>query len=77
MKAHIVLLSALFAVSAIGTANAAKHTKHRHVVHHRAVHASTASSNDWPGNPYMDSRPDQVARFWHDAFDPLEAAPMK
>ena len=76
MKTHIVVLSALLAVSTAGTANAAKHSKHHHVVHHRAA-AATASSADWPGNPYMDSRPDQVARFWHDAFNPLDAAPMK
>ena len=76
MKAHIVLLSALLAVSATGTAYAAKHTKHHHVVH-RAAHAATASSSDWPGNPYMDSRQDQVAAFWRDAFNPLGAPPAK
>jgi hypothetical protein len=76
MKAHIVLLSALLAVSATGTAYAAKHAKHHHVVHHRAA-ATTASSSDWPGNPYMDSRQDQVAAFWRDAFNPLGAVPAK
>jgi hypothetical protein len=77
MKAHVVLLSALLAVSAAGTANAAPHTKHHHAVHHRAAQAATASKNDWPGNPYMDSRPDQVAAFWRDAFNPLGAQPWR
>ena len=76
MKAHVVLLSALVAVAATGTANAASHIRH-HAVHHRAVHAATASTTDWPGNPYMDSRPDQVAAFWRDAFNPLGAAPAR
>ncbi|MBX9826493.1 MAG: hypothetical protein K2Y27_16070 [Xanthobacteraceae bacterium] len=77
MKAHVVLLAALVAVSATGTAYAAQPTKHHHVVYHRAVHPATASSSDWPGNPYMDMRQDQVAAFWRDAFNPLGAQPWK
>ena len=66
-----VLLSILFAASVVTTASAAKHAHHRHHVAH--VRAGTASTTDWPGNPYMDSKPSQVAKFWHDAFDPFDA----
>jgi len=68
-----VLLSMLFAASVVTTASAAKHAQHHHhhVAHARA--AATASTTDWPGNPYMDLKPSQVAKFWRDAFDPFDA----
>jgi hypothetical protein len=68
MKA--ALLSILFAAAMVTTASAAKHM-HHHVAH--VAHAGTASTSDWPGNPYMDLKQSQVQRFWRDAFDPFDA----
>jgi len=65
MKTYALVLAIAFGASAATTANAAHHPKHHKVV------ASTASTTDWPGNPYMDSKPSQVAAFFRDAFNPL------
>ena len=74
MKTHLALLSLALAASVVSTANAAKHTRHHRVAHVAYVtHPATASSTDWPGNPYMDLKPSQVNKFWHDAFDPFDA----
>jgi hypothetical protein len=64
-------LSILFAAAVVTTANAAKHTQRHHVTH--AAQPATASTSDWPGNPYMDLKQSQVERFWQDAFNPLGA----
>ena len=72
MKTSIALLSLALAASVVSTANAAKHSRHHHRVAHVA-HSATASNSDWPGNPYMDLKQSQVAKFWHDAFDPYDA----
>jgi hypothetical protein len=67
MKLSAIILSLAFVASAATVANAAP--KH----HHHAAAAATASKSDWPGNPYMDNRPDQVGAFWRDAFNPWAA----
>ena len=64
MKTYALVLAIAFGASAATTANAAHHPKHHKVV------ASTASTTDWPGNPYMDSKPSQVGAFFRDAFNP-------
>ena len=73
MKTFTALVALTLATAVAGTASAAskKHV-HHHVTH--VAHASgTASTTDWPGNPYMDLKESQVQRFWHDAFDPYDA----
>jgi hypothetical protein len=60
------MLSIALAASISTAASAA--SKHKH-----HATAAMASKTDWPGNPYMDSRPDQVASFWRDAFNPWGA----
>lgn len=65
------LLSILFAAAMVTTASAAKHTAHHHAAH--VAKSGTASTSDWPGNPYMDRSQAQVDRFWRDAFNPLGA----
>ncbi len=72
MKTSTALVALVLATAVAGTANAAtKHHAHHHTMH--VARAATASSTDWPGNPYMDLQQQQVARFWHDAFDPYNA----
>ena len=72
MKTFTALAALMLATSVAGTANAAKHVHHHHAMH--VAHSSgTASTSDWPGNPYMDLKQSQVQRFWHDAFDPYDA----
>jgi hypothetical protein len=74
MKTCAALLSLVLAASVVSTANAAKHTRHHRVAHVAHVaHPATASSTDWPGNPYMDLKQSQVEKFWRDAFDPFDA----
>jgi hypothetical protein len=73
MKTSTALVALVLATAVAGSANAA--TKH-HAQHHHAMHiakGSTASTTDWPGNPYMDLQQRQVEKFWHDAFDPYDA----
>jgi hypothetical protein len=73
MKTSTALVALVLATAVAGSANAA--AKH-HAHHHHAMHAAkagTASTTDWPGNPYMDLQQEQVARFWRDAFDPYDA----
>ena len=73
MKTLTALVALALATAVAGTATAA--TK-KHVHHHQATHvarAGTASTTDWPGNPYMDLKQSQVEKFWHDAFDPFDA----
>jgi len=73
MKTLTALAALTLATAVAGSANAAtKHVHHHHVAHHVA-HSGTASTTDWPGNPYMDLKESQVQRFWHDAFDPVDA----
>lgn len=69
MKTYALLLSIVLAASVATSAEAAKHARH----HHHMVRAGTASTTDWPGNPYMDSKPSQVNAFWRDAFNPAGA----
>ena len=69
MKTYAVLLSVVLAASVATSAEAAQ----RHHHHHHMVRAGTASTTDWPGNPYMDLKPSQVNAFWHDAFNPGSA----
>ena len=64
-------LSILFAAAMVTTASAAKHEKHHHAHHAHVAKSGTASTSDWPGNPYMDRSQAQVDRFWRDAFNPL------
>ena len=71
MKTLTALAALMLATSVAGTANAAKHTRHHQAMH--VAKAGTASTTDWPGNPYMDLKPSQVQRFWRDAFDPFNA----
>ena len=73
MKTTIALLSLALAASVVSTANAAKHARHHHHRVAHVAHPATASSTDWPGNPYMDLKQSQVERFWRDAFDPFDA----
>jgi hypothetical protein len=68
MKISAVILSLALAASITTAASAA--TKHGH---HHAAAAAAASRTDWPGNPYMDSRPEQVNAFFRDAFNPWGA----
>ena len=72
MKTTTALVALVLATAVAGTANAAKHVRQHHVAH-VAKAVTTASTTDWPGNPYMDLKPSQVQRFWHDAFDPFDA----
>ena len=73
MKTFTALAALVLATSVVGTANTAtKHARHHHVAHHVA-RGGTASTTDWPGNPYMDLRQSQVEKFWRDAFDPFDA----
>ena len=67
MKTSTALVALMLATAVAGTANAA--TKH----HHHAAASTEASSTDWPGNPHMDNRQDQVGAFWRDAFNPYAA----
>ena len=67
MKTYAFVLSIVFAASAATAANAANAA--HHPKHHKVV-ATTASTTDWSGNPYMDSKPSQVAAFFRDAFNP-------
>ena len=73
MKTCTVLIALVLATAVAGTANAAKHVRHHvaHVAH--VAHPATASTTDWPGNPYMDLKQSQVEKFWRDAFDPFDA----
>jgi hypothetical protein len=68
MKTYAVLLSVVLAASVATSAEAAKRHHHHHM-----VRAGTASTTDWPGNPYMDLKPSQVNAFWRDAFNPGSA----
>jgi hypothetical protein len=68
MKLSVVILSIVFAASVATVADAAtKYARHHHAA------AGTASKTDWPGNPYMDSKPEQVNAFFRDAFNPAGA----
>ena len=74
MKTYAALLALALAASVVSTtnaANSAKHVRHHHVA--RVAHPATASTSDWPGNPYMDMQQRQVEKFWRDAFDPYDA----
>jgi hypothetical protein len=66
MKTCTLLLSLVLAAAMATTADAAKRSKH----HHRAA---TASTTDWPGNPYSDLTEAQRDRFFRDAFNPAAA----
>jgi hypothetical protein len=73
MKVFAVTLSIMVAASMTTAANAAS-AKHAHHPHsHHAVAPTKASTTDWPGNPYMDSRPEQVGAFFRDALNPAGA----
>jgi len=72
MKTCTALVALVLATAVAGSATAAtKHHARHHVTH--VAKAGTASTTDWPGNPYMDLQQAQVQRFWHDAFDPYDA----
>ena len=71
MKTRTALVALVLATAVAGTANAATKQYHHHVTH--VAKAGTASTTDWPGNPYMDLQQSQVQRFWRDAFDPYDA----
>jgi hypothetical protein len=74
MKTGTALVALMLATAVAGTANAAKHVRHHRVAHvAHAIQPATASTTDWPGNPYMDLKQSQVNKFWHDAFDPFDA----
>ena len=71
MKTCTALVALVLATAVAGSANAASKHHHHHAMH--TAKAGTASTSDWPGNPYMDLQQSQVERFWRDAFDPYDA----